>query len=304
MKYYFGIILLYLIASIINSCKNGNQGTEQVAQISTINVATVSILQGDIQQNIRLNGKIIYLKKTAVVSPISGYILKISANYGDLVQKNSILFEIQTKENKALENMNVSLAKTGIIEVLAPSNGIISEMNMNQTGMYIAEGAVLCTITESNNFLAQVNVPFEFNQLIEMAKTCKVFLPDESIINGEVVRILPTINESSQTQNVLIKLNTDRRLPENLNLQVQFVGSTHKESFLVPREALLTNETQSEFWLMKMVHDSLAVRVVVKKGLENDSLIEVTSSELSSKDIVITEGAYGLGDSIVVNIVK
>lgn len=295
---------MYLIASIINSCKNGNQGTEQVAQISTINVATVSILQGDIQQNIRLNGKIIYLKKTAVVSPISGYILKISANYGDLVQKNSILFEIQTKENKALENMNVSLAKTGIIEVLAPSNGIISEMNMNQTGMYIAEGAVLCTITESNNFLAQVNVPFEFNQLIEMAKTCKVFLPDESIINGEVVRILPTINESSQTQNVLIKLNTDRRLPENLNLQVQFVGSTHKESFLVPREALLTNETQSEFWLMKMVHDSLAVRVVVKKGLENDSLIEVTSSELSSKDIVITEGAYGLGDSIVVNIVK
>jgi len=62
----------------------------------------------DIENNVSFNGKTIYLKKNPVVSPIAGYIVRINVKFGDEVQKNDVLFEIQTKENKALENTGTS----------------------------------------------------------------------------------------------------------------------------------------------------------------------------------------------------
>jgi hypothetical protein len=66
----------------------------------------------------------------------------------------------------------------------------------------------------------------------------------------------------------------------------------------------MTNETQNEFWVMKIIGDSLAVKVPVIRGIEGDNLSEVTSPLLNISDLVISQGAYGLPDSTIVKIVK
>ena len=66
----------------------------------------------------------------------------------------------------------------------------------------------------------------------------------------------------------------------------------------------MTNETQSEFWVMKIINDTLAVKIPVIKGFENDSVSEISSPLLNKNDLVISEGAYGLPDSTVVKIEK
>jgi len=66
----------------------------------------------------------------------------------------------------------------------------------------------------------------------------------------------------------------------------------------------MTNETQTVFWVMKIVDNKLAIKVPVLKGIENDNEVEVLSSGLTDSDLVITEGAYGLNDSTVVKIEK
>jgi multidrug efflux pump subunit AcrA (membrane-fusion protein) len=101
---------------------------------------------------------------------------------------------------------------------------------------------------------------------------------------------------------VLIKPNESRQLPENLNLSVQFISQEIKNSILVQKKAIMTNETQDKFWVMKLIQDSIAVKVPVEKGIENGGMVEIVSGNLFQNDQIITEGAYELPDSTVVNV--
>jgi hypothetical protein len=66
----------------------------------------------------------------------------------------------------------------------------------------------------------------------------------------------------------------------------------------------MTNETQTEFWVMKVINNKLALKVPITKGIENDNTVEAISSGLTISDVVISEGGYGLNDSTVVKVVK
>ena len=302
------ILLIILPLSVFVSCKSKKTEISQDTANSKASVKTTLVLNGNIDDIIRLNGKTVFLKKSAVFSSIPGYVKRVYAQYGDVVKKNDLLFEIQTKENKAMEKSDLdpqlSGAKSGIISILAPSDGILSELNINSPGVYVVEGTQLCTVTENQDMMVQVNVPFEYNQMVANNKACKVILPDSTLLDGNIVKIMPVINEASQTQNVLIKVRSNRQLPENLNVTVQFIKSIHSKAMLIPKEALLTNEVQQEFWVMKILHDSIAVKVPVTKGFANYRMVEIISSEISVSDPVIIEGAYGLPDSTIVKIVR
>ena len=73
---------------------------------------------------------------------------------------------------------------------------------------------------------------------------------------------------------------------------------------LIPKAALLSNEIQQDFWVMKIMNDSIALKVPVTKGYENKNMVEVLSPDLSLKDLIIIDGAYGLPDSTIVKVVK
>lgn len=289
-----------LIAFMLNSCTK-KEATEQ-EQTPVVSVKTSKVTFGEIDNNLSFNGKTIYLKKNMVVSPISGYVSKMTVKFGDTVNKGNVLFEIQTKENKALENS--TSGNLGIIKVPAPSNGFISTLNVTENGAYVVEGASLCTVTEISKLLIQLNLPFEFNSLIKIGTKCMLVLGDNSKFEGIVTQILPTVDEANQTQQILIKPLTNKQLPENLNLEVDILNAKHNNACLVPRNAVMTNETQTEFWVMKLVNNKLAIKVPVKKGIENDDMVEVQNSGLTSSDRIISEGAYGLNDSTMVKIEK
>lgn len=308
MKSATSLLFIVLFLTVFISCKS--KKTETVTNIiePKVSVKTTTVINGSIDDLISLNGKTVFLKKNAVISSITGYLKKIYVQYGDIVHKNEILFEIQTKENKALENSDLdpelTSSKNGIIRVLAPSDGIISDLNINSSGMFVTEGGQLCTIVENKEMMVQVNVPYQYNQWIKINKACKIVLPDSTFLDGNIYKIMPVINETSQTQNVLIKVQNNRQVPENMNVIIRFVKSSHSKAMLIPKKALLTDEIQHEFWVMKILHDSIAIKVPVKKGFENNRMVEVLSLNLSLNDPVIIEGAYGLSDSTIVKVVK
>ena len=101
-----------------------------------------------------------------------------------------------------------------------------------------------------------------------------------------------------------IKPETTRQLPENLNLLIRFISERHHQALLVSKSSLMTNETQSEFWVMKIGSDNLAVKVPVRKGIENDTVAEIISPVLNVSDLIISEGAYGLPDSTTIRIAR
>jgi len=302
MKKLFILLFAICMFQMISSCKT--EGTSGEEQMPVVSVKATQIIKGDIENEISFNGNTVYLKKTQVVSPISGYIMRVNMKFGDEVQKDEILFEVQTRERKALESDSDTIGDFGIVKVHATSDGFVNELIINEPGVYVAEGSLLCNIVNSKDLMVKVNVPFEYHSIIIKERKCKILLTDNTIITGSVSRILPVVDEVNQTQTVLIKPETNRQLPENLNLIIKFLNEKHQQAFLVKKSSLMTNETQSEFWIMRIDAGDMAVKIPVKKGIENDSIVEIISPQLNGKDLIISEGAYGLPDSTVITIIK
>jgi hypothetical protein len=298
------LILFFAVCmfQMFSSCKT--KGTSGLDQTPVVSVKAAPIIRGDIENGISFNGSTVYLRKNLIVSPIAGYVVKANVRFGQEVQKEDILFEIQTREGKALESDNSTTGNSGTAKVQATSGGFINELIINEPGGYVPEGGSLCTIVNNKDLMIKLNVPFEYNSVLIKERKCKIRLADNTGITGSVFRILPVVDEVNQTQTVLIKPETNRQLPENLNLTITFVNEKHWQTFLVARSSLMTNETQSEFWVMKIDANNMAVKIPVKKGIENDSIIEIISPTLNVNDLIISEGAYGLPDSTSIRIVQ
>jgi hypothetical protein len=285
---------------MLSSCRT--KGTLAEEQTPLVSVKASPLIQGEIESEISFNGTTVYLKKNQVVSPIAGYIVSANVKFGEEVQKDEVLFEIQTRESKALESDKATTGDFGTVKALATSGGFINELNINESGVYVAEGSILCNIIDVKDLIVKVNVPFEYNSILIIGRKCRIRLSDNTSIGGSVFRVLPVVDEVNQTQAVLIKPETNRQLPENLNLTIIFINEKHTRSLLVTKSSLMTNETQSEFWIMKIEGNNLAVKIPVIKGITNDSIAEIISPKLSVNDLIISEGAYGLPDSSVIRI--
>ncbi len=269
-----------------------------------VSVKAEPLESGKIENEISFNGSTVYLKKTQVVSPISGYVVSTGVRFGQEVQKDMVLFELKTRESKALESSNDASGISGTVKIHAGSDGFISELNINEPGVYVAEGSILCNIVNNKDLMVRLNVPYEYVSVLSREKNCKIRTADNTVIPGSVFRILPSVDESNQTQTVLIKPGNARLLPENLNLIISFIKEKNDRALLVSKSSLMTNETQDEFWVMKIDAGNTAVKIPVAKGLENDSMAEIISPVLHVNDLIINEGAYGLPDSTIVRIVK
>jgi hypothetical protein len=222
--------------------------------------------------------------------------------FGQEVQKDEVLFEIQTRERKALESSPDPSGEIGIVKVIAVTNGFITDLNINGPGGFVAEGGTLCNIADSKDLIIKLNLPFEYNSITVNNRNCKISLADKTSFPGTIIRTLPVVDEVNQTQTILIRPETGRQIPENLNLRVTFINEKHSLAKLVPRSSLMTDETQTDFWVMKVDKGNMAVKVPVIKGIANDSIAEITTPLLGVNDLVIYEGSYGLPDSTLIRI--
>jgi len=65
---------------------------------------------------------------------------------------------------------------------------------------------------------------------------------------------------------------------------------------------VLRNEEQTEFWIMKLLNDSVAVKTDIKKGIENNDSIQVVEPTLNDGDRIILTGNYGLSDTAKIKV--
>ncbi|MFB6318994.1 efflux RND transporter periplasmic adaptor subunit [Saccharicrinis sp. FJH54] len=298
MKTLYIQLLVSLLLVLIPACNSGQKQQESSSK-EAVNVKVTGIKTLDIKRFETYYGNTIFLNKNRLTAPVTGYITENKAFFGKKVHQNDLLFKLETREQKALGNS----ASAKHIEVRSNADGYISELNFNNTGDFVSEGDILCVVTENAQPLIKVSVPFEETGNIKAGDSCDIILMDYTVIPAKVLRAIPMIQDQDQTQDILIKPESDETLPENLNVTVRFIATIHKSATVLPRQAVMTDESQSEFWVMK-VSGERALKIPVKKGIENDSLIEITEPNFNRNDLIIKEGSYELPDSSIVNIIK
>ena len=68
------------------------------------------------------------------------------------------------------------------------------------------------------------------------------------------------------------------------------------------KSAVLSDETQSQFWIMKMIDSVTAVKVMITKGMETNDKVEILSPRLLKTDKILLTGNYGLPDTAKVEV--
>ncbi|TFG42562.1 MAG: hypothetical protein E4H43_02965 [Bacteroidia bacterium] len=129
-------------------------------------------------------------------------------------------------------------------------------------------------------------------------------MPDNSSITGIIRGKLPEMNVQAQTISYLVKPVSSSRLPQNLIAVASIIKNSKENATVLPKPAILGNEALTEFWVMKLVNDSIAVKVIVKKGIETNNEVEITDPVFHPSDRVILTGNYGLPDTASIIIMK
>jgi biotin carboxyl carrier protein len=300
---YFRVIYCTAIV-ILASCKHKTVTEEATTEaVKTSITFTQPITQG-FTDYVQLNGNTQFQKKMVIRAVITGYITSMRWKTGDHINNGALFCTIKTKEQDALKDVDgrePSLRQFQIpLDVLSNVSGVLTSVNYSK-GDFVNEGDILATVTDPSSLVLVVNVPYEYHQYVYRGRSCSVKFPDGKVIQTTIQEEVPFIDSASQTQSFLIRFPGNQLLPENMNLIVHIPVQQKLNALSLPLEAIQTNETQDEFWVMKLVNDSIAIRLPVTVGLQNDSLREIISG-ININDKIIVKGAYGLTDSSLVKV--
>jgi len=297
------IIPFFLVLACTPSIKEAAESNKEV--IGTP-VTLTSPEKGNMKDVVEVNAVSAFLLKSAVKSNSNGYLQVVNATLGKLVNKGDELFVIKTKEANSLGNALIKLDTTfhfdGTIHIKSPGTGYITQINY-RIGDYVQDGEALATITDTKSFVFLLDLPYELKSYLPNNHKLELKLPDGTNLQGRLEAPMPMVDAVSQTQNFIIKVNTSISIPENLIAKVALVKKLKINTTSIPKAALLSNDTQTEFWIMKMIDSVTAVRVDVKKGIETNSNVEILSPQLFPKDKLVLTGHYGLADTakVIVN---
>ncbi len=300
----FNLFLTGFICLITLSSCNERAGQDEKALRTVVPVTLTSPRTGEMAEYTELMATSAFLVKAAVKSPVTGYVDQCSLSPGDKVLKNQVVFLVRTKESAALQPdsagaMNIS----GTVEVRASLDGVVSVIDHPQ-GDFVQEGDALCTLVQPGSLVFLLEVPYEMKKLIGTGQDCKLILPDNTEIPAFVKSLLPSMSGASQTQRMVLQPRAATGIPENLLARVKIVRKIKQNAVIFPRSCLLTDEIMEKFWVMKMINDTMAVKVPVVTGITGTDSIEVVSPVFTTTDRILTSGNYGLGDTAIVSIIR
>lgn len=311
-KVYFRHIILFITLSLILlfnfGCNKKNESKDEENNITPKAIVTTATMKReDVNDTISLSATSVYNKKTTIVAPIAGYVMKVSSTLGNSVIKGDVLFVMETKEYHAL-NPSKDIVDTlamrkllGKITITSPASGQIMELDV-QEGAFVQEGSPLCTIVNISDLSFNLYVPVEYNAYVRTGRTCTIILSNEQRIQARITTLLSKAELSSQSETYLLKPEKYVIIPEGINVKVFIITQQRNNTQLLPKDAVLSNETLDKFWVMKLINDSTAVKVDVRKGLSSGEFIEIVEPQFFDRDKFLVSGNYGLPDTALVTI--
>ena len=299
------IIFFYSILLFI-SCAHKEEQQEEPASEVVSPVTLTSISHAPLTEYLELNATSTFLQKNVVKANVNGYVRGANATIGNLVSKGQLLFTLRTKESESIGNavnaLDSSFQFSGTIQIKAPTAGFIAEVN-HQIGDYVQDGEQLAIVSDLQSFVFVLNLPYELRPYVLGKKQVLLELPDGKSLTGTITSVTPILDSASQTQNLYIAVN-ERNLPVNLVAKVKVEKVSKSNTISLPKPAVLSDEMQKDFWVMKVIDSNTAVKVPIIRGIETTDRVEVISPQFSSDDKFILTGNFGLPDTAKIKIVK
>jgi len=270
-------------------------------------VTITSVSTEPLTEYVELNATSVFQQDNIVKSNIIGYIKSVNIKVGQYITSGQTLFILKTKEAESLGNtinkLDSSYRFSGVSKIVSPESGYVTELP-HQVGDYVQDGEQLAVISDAKSFGFLLNLPYELRKYVSLDKTVDVTLPDDTHLDGTIASFMPVIDSVAQTQQVLIKVSPQTTIPENLIAKVRILKTHKTDAISLPKPAVLSNDAQTDFWVMRLIDSVTAVKTSIVKGIETNDRIEIIRPPFSVNDKILLTGNYGLPDTAKVKVVK
>jgi multidrug efflux pump subunit AcrA (membrane-fusion protein) len=298
-----GLIFVLFVVLLVGSCNSSSTDTSNdTPDVRTpVRVTTPSHLT--LNEYIELNATSTFMQQNYIKSNLNGYIQKSNIKYGDYVHRGQPIFVLKTKEAQAIGNavnqLDSGFNFSGVNVIRSEASGYVMQVN-HQPGDYVQDGEQLAVISDSKSFMFVMNVPYADKPYVSMGKHVQLILPDNEVLEGTISSSMPVIDSVSQTQSYSILVNTGHNIPQDLIVRVKILKTSASDAQTLPKGSILSDETQTKYWVMKLINDSTAVKVPVQKGIEQGDTVQILSPQFSADAKILSGGNYGLPDTAFV----
>lgn len=295
--------------ALIISCGNKAEAPADAAATEEIRtpVTVAKPAISNLTDSIELNATSTFLLSSYLKSTATGYVRVVNARPGEYVPKGAALFTIETKESMIIGNsiakLDSSFKFNGVSTIRSASSGYVAQVN-HLVGDYVQDGEQLAVISDQSSFAFLLNLPYELRPYVLNKKNVDLVLPDGVHLSGKISAVMPVVDSVSQTQPVIIKVSSGTPIPQNLIAKVRIIKSIKYNAQTLPKSAILSDEAQTDFWVMKMIDSITAVKTPIQKGIELKDKVEILSPVFSRDDRIVVIGNYGLSDTAKVTIGK
>lgn len=205
------------------------------------------------------------------------------------------------------ETVNQTKEQLNKYTVRAPLTGTVS-MKAVQLGEIVSSGTPIFTVVDPTSFMLTVRIEESERPRLtpkQLALVTVDALGDE-VFETRVRRINPSIDIDSGTVGVILDFEKEDvpKLIESAFARVQMVMDTHEDALLVPKEAIVEENSRMFVFIVREVESEdtavdsdepelQAIKVEVATGLENSEHIEILEG-VSVEDRVVTYGQQTL----------
>ena len=297
------IFILAFFLFALTACHQAAPENEKEAPEAGTPVTVAPVEFMDISDSIELNATSSFLLNNYVKAPATGYLRAVDAVPGEYIENGKHLFTIETKESlvigKSISSLDTNFKFNGTSRINATGQGYVTQLN-HQEGDYVQDGELLAVISNLNSFVFLMNLPYAWRNEVRLNEEANLYLPDGTRLQGKISSMMPNVDSVSQSQVVVIKVNISKPIPENLIARVKLAKMVKKNVQTVPKSAVMADEAQLHFWVMKMIDSTTAAKVDIKRGVEWKDRIEILEPKFENNDRIVVTGNYGLPDTALV----
>ncbi|TAN71858.1 MAG: efflux RND transporter periplasmic adaptor subunit [Methylobacter sp.] len=316
--------------------------TEVAVQIGKITKATLHryvMAYGTVEPQPAADGQSAASSKIAV--PMTGILTQIHCEEGQHVKKGDLLFELDTRSVDALiakaevavefaqknfarkQQLNVTdnisrklydeaeqllqsarkdllSAKTQreLLQIKAPLSGAVAAIHF-KVGEAVNLNTVLADLIDLDRLDIAIHVPSQEAAMLRLGQVVEIGASPIQL--GKLAFISPQVDPLTDTVLVRATLNKDSGLRPGQFVNVRIVVEERPERLAVPIESVVSRDDIS---LIAVVDGDNAKQKIIKPGLRDGNLIEISGEGLHEGMTIVTQGIYGLPSETRIRVQK
>jgi multidrug efflux pump subunit AcrA (membrane-fusion protein) len=219
------------------------------------------------------------------------------------VNREAELKTAQGQLTSAEGKYNNAAAQVAYSEIRSPINGVVTDRPL-YSGETPAAGAPLLTVMDTSSLIAKAHIAQSLAQRMKIGDAATLSVPGiDEPVPAKVSLISPALDPGSTTMEIWLKADNKKgALKVGTPAKVSITGRAAENALKVPTSAILTAQDGTKS-VMVIGADGAAHKKSVQTGIQDGEDVQITKG-LTTSDMVITSGSYGLDEGTKVKIGK